>query len=343
MKLLKRLTEACGTPGQEDEIKAILKGELKPICDKVTEDDLGNVIGFKKGKAPAGKRRKIMLAGHMDEIGFIVNHVDDNGFLRIVQLGGFDPRTLMAQKVFVITAKGRKKLPGLLNVAGKPVHIQSPEDRKKELKVTDFYVDLGLPKKQVEKLVEIGDRVCWRRDFEDIGDCWSCKSMDDRVGVFVMVEALRKAKQPMHDVYAVGSVQEEIGCRGALVSGYGIDPDIGIALDVTIAADIPGSDGHSTVSKLGNGIAIKIMDSHSISDPGLVKEFRSLATNKKVKHQLEILPRGGTDAGAIQRARGPKKVITLSVPTRYVHSVNELVHKEDVQAGINLLAAYLKK
>jgi endoglucanase len=342
MKLLKRLTEACGTPGQEDEIKAILKGELREICDKVTEDELGNVVGFKRGKAPAAKRKKIMLAGHMDEIGFVVNHIDDNGFLRIVQLGGFDPRNLMAQKVFVI-GKGKSKLPGLLNIAGKPIHIQTPEERKKELKVTDFYVDLGMPKKDVEKKVEIGARVCWRRDFEDIGECLSCKSMDDRVGVYVMVEALRKVKRPTHDVYAVGSVQEEVGCRGALVSGYGIDPDVAIALDVTIAADIPGAGGHDSVSKLGEGIGIKIMDSYSISDPGLVKEFRSIADKNKIKYQLEILPRGGTDAGAIQRARGGKKVITLSVPTRYVHSVNELVNKEDVKAGIDLLAAYLRK
>jgi putative aminopeptidase FrvX len=342
MKLLKRLTEACGTPGHEDEIKTIVKGELKNICDRVSEDELGNIIGFKRGKAPAAKRKKIMLAGHMDEIGFIVNHVDDKGFLRILPLGGFDPRTLMAQKVQVMTGKG-KKLPGLLNVAGKPIHIQTPEDRKKDLQVNDFYVDLALPAKEVKKLVEIGDRVCWRRDFEEIGTAWSCKAMDDRVGIFVMIEALRKAKNPTHDVYAVGSVQEEIGCRGALVCSYGVDPDIGIALDVTLAADIPGADSHSQVSKFGEGIGIKIMDSFSISDPGLVKEFRALATKHNIKYQLEILPRGGTDAGAMQRSRGAKKVITLSVPTRYVHSVNELVHKDDVQGGIDLLAAYLKK
>lgn len=342
MKLLKKLTEASSTAGQEDEVKAILKAELKSICDKVTEDELGNVIGFKRGKAPAAKRKKIMLAGHMDEIGFIVNHIDDKGYLRILPLGGFDPRTLMAQKVFVM-GKGRKKLPGLLNVAGKPIHIQTPDERKKELRVQDFYVDLGLPNKEVAKLVAMGDRVTWRRDFEKIGKCLSCKAMDDRVGIYVMVEALKKAKRPTHDVYVVGSVQEEVGCRGAVVSGYGVDPHIGIALDVTIAADTPGSEGHTTVSKLGEGIAIKIMDSHSISDPGLVKEFKALARKHKIKHQPEILPRGGTDAGAIQRTRGAKRVITLSVPTRYVHSVNELVHVDDVQAGIDLLAVYLKQ
>ncbi len=242
MKLLKRLTEACGTPGQEDEVKEIVKAELKGLCDTVTEDALGNIIGYKRGKAPSKSRKKIMLSGHMDEIGFIVTHVDDKGFLRIAPLGGFDPRTLMAQKVFVI-GMGKQKLPGLLNVTGKPIHTQSPEERKKELQVGDFYVDLGLPKKAVDKIVEVGDRINWRREFEEIGDCWSCKAMDDRVGIYVMIEALRKAKTPMHDVYAVGSVQEEVGCRGALVSGYGIDPDIAIALDVTIAADIPGAGG----------------------------------------------------------------------------------------------------
>ena len=342
MKLLKRLTEAFGTSGQEDEVKNILKEEFKKICDKVTEDDLGNIVGLKRGSAPNRQRKKIMLAGHMDEIGFTVSHIDENGFIRIVPLGGFDPRNLMAQKVLVL-GKGKNRLPGLLNLSGKPIHLQSPEDRKKELKVSDFYVDLGLPKKVVEKMVEIGDRVCWRRDFDEVGECYSCKAMDDRVGIYVMIEALRKAGRPKHDVYAVGSVQEEVGLRGATVSGYDIDPDVAIALDVTIAADTPGAGGPDAVSKLGDGIGIKIMDSASISDPGLVKEFRALAEKHKIKYQLEVLPRGGTDAGAIQRARSGKKVITLSVPTRYVHSVNELAHKDDITAGINLLAEYLKK
>jgi putative aminopeptidase FrvX len=343
MELLKQLTESFGPSGFEDETRDIVEKELKGLCDKVWVNTMGSVIGFKAGKGKAGKKQKIMIAGHMDEIGFLVSHVDEKtGFIRITPVGGFDPRTLVGQLAMVF-GKGKHKMIGLLNVAGKPVHVQSPEERKKELKVSDFYVDLGLPGKEVAKKVEIGDPVAWRRDFMEFGDCYNCKSMDDRVGVYVMIEALRKAKGNTHDIYAVGTVQEEVGLRGATTSAYEIEPDIAIALDVTLAIDTPGGEPHARISELGKGITISIMNGALISDRKLVSEFRALAQKKKIPVQLEILPRGGTDAGAMQRTKGGARAITLSVPTRYVHSVNETVNKKDVKAGIDLLAAYLSQ
>jgi endoglucanase len=167
--------------------------------------------------------------------------------------------------------------------------------------------------------------------------------MDDRIGTYIMIEALRRTKNNTHDIYAVGTVQEEVGTRGALTAAYEINPDIAIAVDITGAADVPGAEEHTHITKLGKGIALKIKDSHSISDPKLVREFRELGDKFKIPYQIEILPAGGTDAGAMQRARGGASVITLSIPTRYGHSVNETVHKVDVEAGIELLAKYLSR
>ncbi len=342
VKLLKKLTESFGPSGFEDDTRKIVIDELRPLCEKVTTNTMGSVVGFKKGKGKASERKKIMLAGHIDEIGFLVSHVSDKGWIRIIPVGGFDPKTLVCQRVTVL-GKGRHRLTGTLNVAGKPVHVQSPEERKRELKVSDFFVDLGLDGKDVKKKVEIGDPVAWQRDFMEIGNNYQCKSMDDRVGAYVMIEALRKMKGNTHDIYAVGTVQEEVGLRGAATSAFEIDPDIAIALDVTLAIDTPGGEEHGKISELGKGITLSLMNSAVISDRQLVKEFRKIADKKKIKYQLEILPRGGTDAGAMQRARGGARAITLSVPTRYVHSVNETVSKSDVQSGIDLLAAYLSQ
>ncbi len=342
MKLLRKLCEAFGGSGCEYEIADIVEEELKPLCGSVERDPLGNVIGIKKAKGKRAGRQTIMIAAHMDEIGFLVSHIDSRGFLRLVPAGGFDPRTMVSQRVMVL-GKGEKKLKGLLCVSGKPIHIQTAEERKKELRVSDFYVDLGLTGDEVKERVDIGDRVIWDRSFTRIGHCVNCKALDDRVGVYVMIEALRRVKKHRHDIYAVGTVQEEVGLRGAFTSSYVIDPDVGIALDVTLAVDVPESDEASYVTRLGEGVAIKIMDSASISDTRLVREFRDLAEKHGIAHQLEIMPRGGTDTGPMQRAKGGARTVGLSIPLRYVHSVNETAHTKDIEAAIELLAAYLSQ
>ena len=342
MKLLKRLCEAFGGSGCEQEVAAIVAAELAPFCSTVTIDTLGNVIGLKKGRGKKAGRKKVMLAAHMDEIGFLVSHIDGRGFLRLQPAGGFDPRTLMAQRVTVL-GKGVKKLRGLLCVAGKPIHVQTAEERKKELRVSDFYVDLGMTSKEVKARVEIGDRVIWERRFSRIGHCVSCKALDDRVGLYLMIEALKRVRKNRHDIYAVGTVQEEVGLRGAITASYAVDPDLAIALDVTLAVDTPDSDEPTSITRLGEGIAIKLMDAASISDTTVVRDLRDLAEANKINHQFEILPRGSTDAGPMQRARGGARSAALSIPLRYVHSVNESAHVRDIEAGIDLLAAYLDR
>jgi putative aminopeptidase FrvX len=337
-QLLKELTEASGIPGFEDEIRPIVQKELKKTCKSVKIDPMGNVIGHRPG---SGRNKlKIMLAGHMDEIGFIVNYVDDNGFLRIVPLGGFDPRTLMSQRVWVVTQKG-EKFHGLLNLGTKPIHIASPEELKKPAQVTDYYVDLGMPAEKAKKKFDIGDFVTMNRQYMILDDCVSNKCMDNRIGVYLMLEASKLTKNTKNDFYFVGTVQEEVGLRGARTSANAIQPDIAIALDVTITADIAGTEPHQQVSKLRSGIGIKISDSASISDRKLVKEFKALAEKNKINYQMEILPRGGTDAGAMQASGGGCRVITLSVPCRYVHSVNEMCSIDDINAGVELLATWM--
>lgn len=335
MELLKKLSQTPGISGREERIRALIKEELEKLADEVKVDAIGNVIAIKKGKS-GGK--KVMISGHMDEIGFIVSQIE-GGFLRLSPVGGLDPRNLVAQRVVV---HGRKDLRGIMMPAIKPVHIMTAEEAKAPLKISDLYVDLGLTQEETEKLVRIGDPVTIDREFIEFGANVSGKAMDDRAGVWVMIEALRQVKEHEVDIYAVASVQEEVGLRGATAGAYGIRPDIGVALDVTLAVDGPGSSKQYQVTALGEGAAIKIMDSASISNYKLVDFMRSLAEENQIKYQMEILPRGGTDAGAIERVQTGCPVITLSVPTRHVHSNVETINKEDIKNTAALLAKFLE-
>jgi endoglucanase len=333
--LLKRLVEAHGIAGREENLRPIVIDAMRPLVDDISIDHMGNIVGHRKGD---GKTRAVVM-GHIDEIGFLVRHIDKQGFLRVLPVGGWDSRTMMAQRVMV---HGRKDLPGLFGIP-KPTHILTDEERKRTLEVTDYYIDLGLPYEKVVELVEVGDWVTMWQDMVEIGDFYSSKTMDDRVGVFVMLEALRQTKSTTADIYAVATVQEEVGLRGAQASAFGINATVGLALDVTLAVDTPGIPEHEQVTRIGAGTAIKIMDSSAISDPRLVQFCRKLAGERNIKYQLEILPRGGTDAGGIQRAGGGAPVITVSIPTRYIHSVVESVNKSDLQASVDLVAAWMEE
>jgi putative aminopeptidase FrvX len=337
LELLKSLSEVAGIPGWEDRVRDLVIKELKGLVDDVRTDALGNVIAHKKGKG-----RKVMIAAHMDEIGFYVKHVDDKGFLRLQNVGGFDTRNLFARQVTVHTAKG--DLLGLMNPGSKPIHISSPEERNKIPLLAEFFVDTGLTPEAVKKQVRVGDPVTLKQEAKELGNLFTGKAMDDRVAVFVLLESLRqlKNKKLPYDVYAVFTTQEEVGLRGAVTSAYGVEPDIGIALDITLAVDTPGASPDQAVTELGKGVAVKVMDSYSISDRSLVQTFVDLAEKKKINHQMEVLPLGGTDAGAIQRSRAGVPSITLSIPSRYVHTVTECVHVDDVAATIELLNAYLQ-
>ncbi|BDP42732.1 peptidase M42 [Deinococcus aetherius] len=342
LDLLRQLSNLNGVPGQEDAVRDFVLRELEGLTDEVRVDPLGNVIALRRGREDAAEgRQRVMLSAHMDEIGFLVRFVDDRGFLRVQPLGGFDNRNLFARNVTVQTRGGA--LPGVMTPGGKPIHISSPEDRKKIPELAEFFVDLGLDAEEVRRRVRIGDMVTLDQTARQMGKLTVGKAMDDRACVFLQLELLRHfgETRPRHDVVAVFSVQEEVGLRGATTAAYGVEPSVGIGLDVTLAVDTPGVPAEEAVTRLGGGIGIKVFDSSMISTRRLVDEVVDLAEREGVRYQLEVLPLGGTDGAAIQLSRSGVPSITLSVPTRYIHTVVEAVHEDDLRAGLALLVAYL--
>ncbi|MDH5475280.1 MAG: M42 family metallopeptidase [Cyclobacteriaceae bacterium] len=336
VKLLKSICEAPGVPGYESKIRNLIIKEVKPLVDELEVDNMGNIITLKKGKDAT---KKAMVGAHMDEIGFMVSHIDDNGFLRFTTLGGFDPKTLTAQRVVV---HGKKDLVGVMGT--KPIHVMSAEERTKMPKTTDYYVDMGMKKEEVEKYISIGNPITRERELIEMGDCVNCKSIDNRVSVFVLIETLRALKDVPYDIYGVFTVQEEVGIRGANVAAHKINPDFGFGLDTTIAFDLPGAQPHEMVTKLGDGTAIKILDAMTICDYRMVDYMKKVAEEKKIKWQNEILTAGGTDTAGIQRM-GKDGAISgaVSIPTRHLHQVIEMAHKEDVEGSIALLKACLEE
>jgi endoglucanase len=336
--LLKRLCETPGIPSREEQIRQVVIEEMQSLVTEVVVDTMGNVIGHKKGLGGP----VVMLAAHIDEIGFIVKHIDDKGFIRLQPLGGFDPRVLVAQRVHVHASSG-ERFTGVLQPGVKPIHLQADDERGKPFKLHDLFVDLGMNGEQVKARVEIGDPVTLAREAEVMGGNVVSKALDNRISVYVMLEALRLLGAHQCEIYAVATAQEEVGVRGAVTAAYHIRPDVGIAIDVTLANDIPGPGEADRVTELGKGPAFKIMDSYSISHPKMVRHFREVASAHDIPYQLEVLPMGGTDAGGIQRSRQGVPSFTLSIPCRYVHTVNEMVSIGDVDHAVTLLQQYLEE
>jgi len=335
--LLSNVCRIAGAPGYEQRIREYIIETVTPYVDEVQTDAMGNVIAIKKGKSDD----RVMVAAHMDEISFIVTDVDKDGFVRFHTLGGFDPKTLTAQRVII---HGREDVMGVMGT--KPIHVLSAEERSKAPKIAEFFIDTGLPADKIKKLVRIGDVVTRERELIEMGDCVNSKSLDNRVSVFILLETLRQLKDKTvpNDIYAAFTVQEEVGLRGAIAAASGINPKFGIALDVTLAYDLPGAASHEMISRLGEGTAIKVMDGATICDYRMVEYMRQLAQKHNIKHQMEVLPAGGTDTAGLQRhAAGGSIAGAISIPTRYLHQVIEMAHKEDIQDTIDLLIASLSE
>lgn len=333
--LLKEICETPGAPGFEQRIREVVLREVTPLVDEVRLDNMGNVTAIKKGK----EDKKVMIGAHMDEIGFIVTHIDDDGFVRFHTLGGFDPKTHTAQRVII---HGKEDVMGVMG--SKPIHVMTPEERGKPLKSTDYFIDCGMKKKEVEKLVKVGDSITRQRELIEMGTCVNCKSIDNRVSVFILIEVLRELKDCPYDVYGVFTVQEEVGIRGANVSALEIQPDFGFGLDTTIAFDVPGAQPHEMITRLGEGTAIKIMDSRTICDYRMVRFMKEVADRNKIKWQPEVLPAGGTDTAGIQQWNpGGAIAGAVSIPTRHIHQVIEMADKEDIRGSIELLKNCLQE
>jgi endoglucanase len=329
--LLKKISETPGPPGFEKHIRNLVIREVENLVDDCSVDNMGNVVAFKKGKAD----KKVMLAAHMDEIGFIVNYIDDQGFVRFVPLGGFDPKTLTSQRVII---HGKQDLVGVMGT--KPVHMMTDEEKKKMVKTEDFFIDLGMKKEEVQKYVQVGDPITRERALIEMGDCVNGKSLDNRISVYILIELLKALKDqtPPYDVYAVFTVQEEVGIRGAQVATQQIQPDFGFGIDTTIAYDVPGAQAHENVTKLGEGVAVKILDSTAIADYRMVEYLKEVAGRHNIKWQPELLAKGGTDTGMIQRMTKSGSIAgAISIPTRHIHQVIETIHKADIQSSIDLL------
>jgi len=334
--LLAELSDAHGTSGREDAIAAIVRRELAGSVDQIESDPLGGLCGVRVARGDVADPVRLMLAAHMDEIGLMVTAVDDAGYLRVIPLGGWDARTLVSQRVVV---HGRERIDGMVGVP--PVHTLSPEDRNRAPKLEDLRVDLGLPADRVRELVRPGDWVTRRRTFAPLGELVSGKALDDRVGVFVLLEAMRAAAPSPVEVLATATVQEEVGLRGARVAAARQSPTIGVAIDTCPSGDGPGHRGPGG-TRLGDGAAIRIMDASAIGSPHLVSFLEELAIEREIAHQFHVSDKGGTDTQALQLAGVGAIAGCVSIPARYGHSSIEVCHPDDIQAAIDLVAALVE-
>jgi tetrahedral aminopeptidase len=324
--LIKKMVEITGPSGYEDGIRNAIIEEIKPYADDIKIDALGNLIVRKGSKQPDGMT--IMLAAHMDEIGIIITHIDENGFLRFAPIGGVFLLHCIASRV--------EFMDGTIGV----IYNEDLESRDKVPPMNKMYIDIGSTSKETCP-IKVGDVAIFQRQFQDMGDRLVSKAMDDRIGCVIQIEALKQIKKTPHEINFVFSVQEEVGTRGATTAAYTINPELGLSLDVTGTGDTP-KDRRMDV-RLGDGPAIKVKDSGMISDPRVVRSLVKTAEAATIPYQLEVLERGSTDARAMQIVRSGVPVSCISIPARYIHSPSEMVDYNDVQNAIKLLVAYLSK
>lgn len=343
--LLRRLCETPGVPGNEHRVRDLIRSEIEGLFDEVTTDAMGSLICKRNArKAPSGKAPlKVALLCHMDEIGFLVNHVTDKGFLYVQPVGGFDARNLFSRRVLVSTDNGDYK--GIMNPGGKPVHLSSPEERKKIPEPYEFVVDLGLGAAAKEK-IQIGDMVTMDEPLLELGeDTVVSKALDNRIACWLGIEALRALgdAETACEIYVAFTCQEEVGLRGARTAAYAIKPDIGFGVDTTLACDTPGVSEQDRTTELGKGFGLHVKDSSFIADRDLVKEIEALAKKENIPFQRTMLRAGGQDGAAAQQAAAGARAIGVVVGTRYIHTVTEMISKTDLVAARDILAAYLKQ
>jgi len=348
--LLKRLCETPGVPGREERVRALIETEVKGLFDKVETDAMGNLICRRSPRAAKGKRvtgkadaKVVMQLCHMDEIGFYVTSIDDKGFLWVNPAGGFDPRNLFSRRVLVCAEDGDYK--GVMNPGGRPVHISSPEDRKKVPEVKEFFVDVGMTPAQVNKKFQVGDYIVMDEPLIEVGSKIVSKALDNRVACWLGIESVRALDKAglahKSEIVVAFTTQEEVGLRGAKTASYAVRPDIGLGIDVTLACDTPGVPAAEAVTTQGKGFGLHIKDGSFISDYDLTKTVEAIAKKKRIPYQRTILAAGGQDGAAAQQAAAGAKAIGITVGTRYIHTVTEMVDRKDLQAACDILAAVM--
>ena len=320
--MIEKLSNTFGVSGDEEIIRNTIIEEIKPYCNTIKIDNLGNIIAHKKGTKKGGP--KIMLAAHMDEVGFMISKIDKDGFLSFLPAGGIDKRILIGQRVII----GKDKLPGI--IVFKPIHMQR-NDYNKIADWKDLYIDFGAKdKKDAEKYISIGDYAVFDTVFEKNGKILKGKAFDDRLGCFSIIELLKKKLK--NDVYAVFTVQEEVGLRGATVAAYNIDPDYTFIFEGTSAADMPHKKDEADYPFFGKGVVITISDRTFFTDKKLMSFAQKTAKKHNIRIQYKQPMIGGTDAGIIHITKTGSKVLVLAVPCRYIHSPVGYAHQDDVDS-----------
>ena len=337
-ELLKRLCETPGVPGNEHRVRDLVVKEIDGLFDEVRIDPMGSLLCHRKANKEGAP--KIMLLCHMDEIGFLVSHIDKKGFLYLQPVGGFDPRNLFSRRVLVCTDDGDFK--GVMNPGGKPIHISAPADRKKVPEVGEFFVDLGMGKK-AHDVVKIGDFVVMDEPFLEMGDKFVSKALDNRIACWLGIEAMRKLGEQGKgaEIHVAFTCQEEVGLRGARTSSFAIQPDIGLGIDVTLSCDTPGIPEKDATTQQGEGFGLHVRDSSFIADKALVAEVEAIAIKNEIPYQRTMLAAGGQDGAAAQQAAAGARAVGITVGTRYIHTVTEMIDKGDLQAALDILVAYL--
>lgn len=330
--LLKRLSEACGGPGQEDEVRNLIRDEVTPLVDEISTDALGNLITLRRGNQEGPR---VMIAAHMDEVALMIMAIESSGLLKFNPIGGIDPRVLVAKTVVI----GKNRVPGV--IGSKPIHLQRPEEREKAISINEMFIDIGVSSKsEAEKLVKIGDLAYFSTKFAEIGnDKFKGKAFDDRVGCSMLIDLLHDRYD--FPLYGVFTVQEEVGLRGAGVAAHRIQPDIALVLEGTTASDVPETPEHKHATSVGKGPCITIMDSSVIPDPRLVATLLQIASENEIPVQIRRNTAGGTDAGKIQSSRSGVRVATISIPCRYIHSPVAVMSKADYDNALKLVKAFL--
>ncbi len=336
---LEKLSNACGITGREEQVRNLMVQLMTPYADEIQVDKMENVIAIKKGKS---KAPKIMLAAHMDEVGLMVKTITKDGFLQFSKVGGIDDRILPAQKVTVFTKKGQ--FPGI--IGSKPPHIQKEEERKKIITYDDLFIDVGAENKEDATNLgfAIGDPIAFDVKYVKLGnDSAMGKAFDNRAGCITLVETLKLLEQTDCTVCGVGTVQEEVGLRGAATAAFGVDPDLAIVLDVTIAGDVPGVREFDTSVKMGKGPALTISDSGLITHPKVLRWLKETAEEEKIPYQIESGLLGSTDAARISITRQGIPSGNVSIATRYIHSPVGMLSLKDIENGAKLTAAAIQK
>jgi putative aminopeptidase FrvX len=323
-ELIRKLVETYGPSGAEEQIREIIRAEVEPLVDEVRIDALGSLIAHKKGDG-----QRVLLDAHMDEIGVMVTYIDEKGFARFTRIGGVRPLTCIGSRVAFEDGKI-----GVIGVE------QKRDDADKIPKLEQLYIDMGATDRD-DSPIQVGDPAVFVRPFAVQGTRLIAKAMDDRIGCAVLVETLGRLEETPHDLYVVFAVQEEVGLRGARTSAYGIEPDLGIAVDVTGTGDTP--EARPMAVKLGEGPAVKVQDRGMIAHPRVRRLLVERAEEAGIPYQLEVLERGTTDAAAVQLVRSGVPAGCLSIPCRYVHSPSEMVEESDVENGVRLLLEVLQK